>query len=416
MPKSLKETCVFVKGAKNAAIYDLANSNVYALNNIGKQIVESFIARPDKLDSKGVKYIEKLETLGLVEETDTVRNFRKQIDIPDCRLRFAWLELTTKCNLKCIHCYGQFGSSVNNYTNASVMSIGDWKSVIYNLKLIGCTSIQLIGGEPLCFEGWQEIIVYAKEIGMDDICVFTNGTLVNENFIQLVKKVGADIRISLYGHNADIHDSVTKVAGSFEKTQKALNLLAEHNIPTIVSVIVMKANQAYITEIENYISSLGHKFKGYDTIRKVAECVSGENCVTDVDILKKRYITSPDFSITEQQYIRNLRWNPCWSGKIAITSSGDVFPCIFARNSLIGNIQDENIDAILDAASPFWSMTLDQVDGCKDCEFRYACHDCRPLAQAIAGDFASKQPRCCYDPYEGAWLDISNCTKELFIS
>ena len=52
---------------------------------------------------------------------------------------------------------------------------------------------------------------------------------------------------------------------------------------------------------------------------------------------------------------------------------------------------------------------------CKDCEFRYCCHDCRPLAEGVAGNKKAKYPRCCYNPYDGEWMDIKECTKEVKI-
>jgi len=414
MPKTLKEKCKFVKGAKNAAIYDLANKKVYVLNSVGKSFVEDFVIDPTRLNPQGVEYIEKLENLGLIEENDSIRNIEnEQPTCPDCHLHYVWLELTQHCNLRCVHCYGQFGSPINESSNTKAMTTEDWKRVIREIKEAGCTAIQLIGGEPLCFSNFKEILTYAHAIGMERIDIFTNGTLINESFLQLVKETRASVRVSLYGHDAHTHESVTGVKGSFQKTVTALKLLKEQDVPTTVAVIIMKANQSYIEEIKTFIESLGHVFSGYDTIRQVAGKVNNDNCITDAEILESRYHTSANFFTSEEQYAHNLHWNNCWSGKLAITDSGDLLPCIFARDTVIGNVSKESLSEGLDKALPYWSMTLDQVDGCKDCEYRYACYNCRPLAMSIGGAVDSKEPRCCYDPYEGIWRDIEECTKEL---
>lgn len=42
-------------------------------------------------------------------------------------------------------------------------------------------------------------------------------------------------------------------------------------------------------------------------------------------------------------------------------------------------------------------LSKDEIDGCKDCEFRYACFDCRPDAMGNSGDIKRK-PACGYDP------------------
>jgi len=414
MPKFLKQKCIFVKGAKNAAIYDLVEKKVYALNDAGKSIMEKFLVDPCCLNPTEIEYINKLGQLGLIERNDLpVYENEKDIFQVDCKLGYVWLELTQKCNLRCVHCYGQFGCTIAD--SSEEMSKESWKRVICEIKAAGCVKIQFIGGEPLCSPDFQEILTYAYNVGIENIDIFTNGTLIDEHYINLIKHTGANVRLSLYGHNAQIHDSITRVKGSFRKTESALKLLKKHDIPTKIAVVIMKANQFYIDEIKAYIEFIGHEYSGYDIIRPVAEKVQ-DNCVTDIEILKPRYRIMADFSIDEKKYSRNLHWNSCWSGKLAIASNGDVMPCIFARDMVIENVNENSLSTAVNKAGHHWSVTKDQVEGCRDCEYRYACHDCRPLALSLGGSISSKEPRCCYDPYEGSWHDVQECTMELGIN
>ena len=41
----------------------------------------------------------------------------------------------------------------------------------------------------------------------------------------------------------------------------------------------------------------------------------------------------------------------------------------------------------------------DKIDQCKDCEFRYACMDCRCFLKE-ADNPLSKRAKCKYNPYE----------------
>jgi radical SAM protein with 4Fe4S-binding SPASM domain len=50
----------------------------------------------------------------------------------------------------------------------------------------------------------------------------------------------------------------------------------------------------------------------------------------------------------------------------------------------------------------YWSITKDQINVCKDCEFRYICTDCRAYTTNIDNDY-SKPLKCSYDPYKGKW-------------
>ncbi|MBM3335374.1 PqqD family peptide modification chaperone [Candidatus Sumerlaeota bacterium] len=50
-----------------------------------------------------------------------------------------------------------------------------------------------------------------------------------------------------------------------------------------------------------------------------------------------------------------------------------------------------------------WRITLDDVPGCSQCEFRYGCFDCRAGAHLLTGDLFGRDPTCPYDPTTGVW-------------
>ena len=115
----------------------------------------------------------------------------------------------------------------------------------------------------------------------------------------------------------------------------------------------------------------------------------------------------PPFSTEPDTFFRSQSINSCLAGKIAITASGDVIPCIFARSMVCGNCIQTSLQAIIagDLLHQCWHTTRDCVEKCSDCEFRYACHDCRPLAQGadIHKNWLAASPGCSYNPYIGKW-------------
>jgi hypothetical protein len=44
----------------------------------------------------------------------------------------------------------------------------------------------------------------------------------------------------------------------------------------------------------------------------------------------------------------------------------------------------------------------DDIEVCKDCEFRYICTDCR-IFKNDSNDIYSKPKKCNYDPYTNTW-------------
>ncbi len=73
-----------------------------------------------------------------------------------------------------------------------------------------------------------------------------------------------------------------------------------------------------------------------------------------------------------------------------------------------GNIKDTTLEEALNKKGfkKYWNITKDQINICKDCEFRNICTDCRAYTQD-PNDIYSKPLKCGYDPYTNVWEDWS---------
>lgn len=399
----------FVEGKKNAAIYSLTTNKVFLINEVGKEAIIKF-AKNDLLDDEQKKFIDDLISENLIVKDEIDLDFK--FERPSYNIKFAWLELTDNCNLRCIHCYGAFGCPKIKQSNS--MTTKDWFNAIDQLYEAGCRDIQLIGGEPFCYAEYDKILDYLSKKGFEKITMFTNATLISEKNIEDLKKYKVNIRFSLYGYDSQSHEEITKIKGSFNNTVNAIKLLNENGLQASVAVILMKENEKYIDKIKKFVEEdLKIRYNGYDVIRP--SCVNDnlEHRITNYDLLKKRYFTTPEFSITKEQFISNHFNNSCFVNKLAITSTGDIIPCIFSRDFIVGNIRENTIKELKEKLIDVWSINKNKIESCKDCEYRYACSDCRPLSIGINGGKYSKYPRCCYDPEEGIWKDIKEITKEI---
>lgn len=407
----LSNNIYFVEGKKNAAIYNLNNNKVYVINELAKIAIIKYYKKCS-LSNDEQYLIQKLISNNLVSIDREEITEKFKIPIPKYKIDFAWLELTDKCNLKCVHCYGNFGCIPKNKNN--YLTKKEWFNVIDQLYNLGCNHIQLIGGEPLCSNDFIEILKYANNKGIKHIVVFTNATLINKNNINILKECNVSIRFSLYGYNAETHDNITQVKGSFKKTIEAIQLLKSNNIKVSVAVVIMKENENIVEKIKKFvINELKINYNGFDVIRPSNVNDNLEHRISSYDLLEKRYETYPKFTITKQQFFNNHYYNPCWNSKIAITAEGDIIPCIFARNFIIGNIRNNNLNELQSEILKKWKITKNKIDECNECEYRYACFDCRPLAIGVNNKKYSKYPRCCYSPKEGIWKNIKDVTKEI---
>ena len=119
-------------------------------------------------------------------------------------------------------------------------------------------------------------------------------------------------------------------------------------------------------------------------------------------IISKKYFVSNIKSYTE-----SLHYNSCLNQKITIDAEGNIrnCPCIGDSYGHIGEITLKEV-LINNAFKMLWNVRKDQVEVCRDCEFRYVCTDCRAFIEDPENLY-SKPLKCGYDPYIGKWEEWS---------
>ncbi len=118
-------------------------------------------------------------------------------------------------------------------------------------------------------------------------------------------------------------------------------------------------------------------------------------------------ISNKNFIANMKSYTEAKKFNSCLNGKISVDVNGKVKNCPSMQVSY-GNIQSTSLKEALAAAGfkDNWSITKDQINICKDCEFRYVCTDCRAYLENYKDDY-SKPLKCGYDPYSNKWEEWS---------
>src|SRR4051794_13348455 len=110
-------------------------------------------------------------------------------------LDFIWLELTSRCNLRCIHCYAESSPSPEQ---TDVLSADNYFDLINAAASCGCRKIQFIGGEPTLVRELPEFIAYARRNGFEFIEVFTNATRISDQLLSCFVDNGVAVATSFY--------------------------------------------------------------------------------------------------------------------------------------------------------------------------------------------------------------------------
>ena len=423
----LTEGVFFVKGASKGALLDTHSENVYSINRQGASVLTG--------ETKDDKFWQELTTMKLAEECNQSVKLPDLPHMPKPALNFIWFEIEGEdCNESCLHCYADSmppshrrakGLPVLGVQNPKrKLSFEEWCALIEEGYEMACRSCQFIGGEPFIYRDNRRSVLdlaeYAKQIGYSWIEIFTNATLVTQRRVGRIKDLGLNIAVSLYSNDPEVHDSITQTPGSHSKTVASLQRLKEAGVPTRVAIVAMKQNENTIPDTLEFINDLGFDEKRADPLRPKGR---GQNIglMPSADTtIKYGVMTRPDFRASRQVIAHYTTGHSCLAGKVTVTETGDVLPCIFSRNQIMGNVLEAGgLEAVTKGAAlqQVWNTTKDDVMVCKDCEYRYVCFDCRPLSEAAAQGNAeylhAPYPRCSYNPYTGEWAKgLWRVTKE----
>ncbi len=393
----INKDVVFVQGFHSGAIYNFNSGNVYSVNKDSCKVINDYIAG-DFLSDEARQYIELLVSNDLLCEKF---NYKKYIPKPtSAKLDLCWLEITQQCNCRCVHCY----EGNTHIKCKDALSLSEWKNVIEQIKDCGVKRVVIIGGEPCIHPEIDEI---AKSVSSANInvTIFTNGTYITESLKNIIISNNIKMKFSLYGHCSDVHDNITKKQGSFNKLVENIKFFISKNVQVDVAVVIMRENEEYYNDIIEFLKSLGVKRYRIDVIRETFCNNTSIHMPTKTDVINSVKRTQPVFSkISKEKFDNAFYCNTCWNGKLVVCEDGTVLPCVFARNISLGNIRNKQISDIIFSkeTSKCWGLSFDHIKDCCNCEFRFACKDCRPLAEA-ANEYYAKNPRCTYNVYNGEW-------------
>ena len=113
---------------------------------------------------------------------------------------------------------------------------------------------------------------------------------------------------------------------------------------------------------------------------------------------------SKDYFVTETNHFTEAQHhNTCLNRKICIDANGDIRNCPAMKKSY-GNIRDTTLKEAIEKPcfQDCWTISKDQIDVCKDCEFRYMCTDCRAFIKDPENPY-SQPAKCTYNPYICLW-------------
>lgn len=327
-------------------------------------------------------------------------------------------EVTNACNLRCEQCHASSGKPLPNELNTEEgKRLLDEMASIPEFRMLVFT-----GGEPLLRPDIFELVDYACKLGFE-ISIATNGTLLTPEVAKEFKKMGvANMAIGLNANDKAIHEQITRVPGSFEKTKQAIYTTAELRIGLQINASVMKENRTAIPELLDFASEAGAQIVLlYQMIpegrgeEEMELCTKEYAALTEMVADRQRWnraVIEPTCAPQYWAYLMSRNGNKpsplgmrlaqasfkgCTAGNglCYIKADGEVWPCPFIPISA-GNVRYTPLGEIWYQSELFRSLRdRKNLKGkCGNCLYEEVCGGCRGRAYTHSGDYLGDDPLC----------------------
>ena len=425
--------------AQAAIYYNLIAGMSYFFESYSAMVIGEILAVPRngnlQLDAIGKKlniamesiapFFQQLEQMGIVSSVlptdEMIADYRRRVSEYNCKqqqtvertiqeklpyamsnaeqlytekvggITSVMFELTYRCSEKCIHCYNvgatRNDEEISTRGDREELTFDEYKRIIDELYDQGLIKVCLTGGDPFSKSFAWELIdyLYKKSIAFD---VFTNGQRIVNDVERLANYYPRLVGISIYSGIADVHDYITRVRGSWEKTMTVVRQLSALGVPMNLKCCVMRPN------VKSYyiVADIAKQYGAVPQFEiSLTDSIEGDKCVSKYLRMTKEQLEIVLRDDNIPLYVgkeapnyggqkKPMDENPCGAGSnsFCITPEGNVIPCC-AFHTLFGNVRSESVFNIINKSKElsYWRrLTLNDYEECGRYDYCSYCNLC----------------------------------------
>ena len=329
------------------------------------------------------------------------------------------LDVTWRCNERCIHCY-------LDHDDLGEMTYDEIDDLMTQMASAGVFFLTISGGEPLLRKDLFDILRRARELTFN-VKLKTNAILIREKEAALIRELGLEsVQVSIYSHRAEVHDAITKVKGSLERSLDAIRFMVSQGLKVTIANVVMKQTRFDYPGVQALAAELGAHFTVDPTI---TPHINGDRSLLRLNIDRNalREIMNDKTINGEDQFIAVapgadedvMDGIPCSAGHSAcyVSPYGDVYPCVqFPLPS--GNVRQQKFIDIWK-----YSPQLEEVRSirsrdlpvCSTCAHVSGCSRCPGLAY-MEGSMRGPSTADCEKSFAKTGIPSANMLRKAAVS
>ena len=321
-------------------------------NGIDEDLLEQFICVLRKygiLHSFSQPFISSIDKTyqAINNSAQEFRIFQKEMSdwfVQNNLMQSLFIELTNNCNEACLHCSNVRGTKEITFLEA--------KKIIDEAFSLGVLFVTLSGGECTLNKDFIKIAKYVRQKRLA-LKIFTNGQTLyddEELFNEIIKIYPHQISLSLYSLNAEIHDKITGVVGSQQKTLYIIEKLLKNNVSVEIKCFLSSLNADSFIDVQNFAENVGASIALDCTFINNPNRNNKYMEVTDQQLFKiysdqKSLLTAKrDFPEIDEKFLDST---VCRIGKNGLSIGPDlnIYACIISE-ILLGNAKKDSLAEI----------------------------------------------------------------------
>ncbi|MFA6028427.1 MAG: TIGR04053 family radical SAM/SPASM domain-containing protein [Elusimicrobiota bacterium] len=344
-------------------------------------------------------------------------------------------ETTRSCALVCKHCR----ASAILGRDADELTTEEGKKLLSDTAAMGTPIFILTGGDPLNRPDLSELVRHGKSVGLRMGTIPAATDNLTPARLRSLKDAGLDqVAFSLDAPDAELHDRLRGVPGSFAKTMQGAVWAREAGLPLQINTCFSRENAGTVEAMVKLVSSLGIVFwevfflipigRGSELTGLSAEEFEGvfermHRLNSEVEFVIKlteaphyrrwvieREKDAPNAEERIQRVIARERGvrgaiglSPksvnAGKGFVFISYRGEVCPSGFLPLPA-GNVRQDDIAAVYRDAPLFKQLRDPKLlkGKCGRCPYADVCGGSRARAYAVTGDPLATDPYCAYEP------------------
>ncbi len=315
----------------------------------------------------------------------SLKPFQQQRLVMGDELGLLFLEVTDQCNEQCIHCYASSSPACSDF-----LSLEDIQNILTQARQLGRAMVQFTGGDPLIHKHLVEAVAFACELDFKGVEIYTNGLLLGSTLLEKLLPYQPQFAFSLYSPDADVHDEITQVKGSWKKTVAAMHRAQDMAFQIRVGMAIMEQNVGNEQAMLDFVAEEFALDKTKVRFDPVHETGRGSQLNTKhISLMPSQNSHMPDNEqgkkahhqvVQQDKHIEaSVRHR---KGKIAVCANGNISPCIFNREYVLGNIHQHTLLDALQSAS-FSGNAYPSVSRWNFCQHHLSCADCQMVAYTL---------------------------------